>query len=323
VTFASPKKSSWPRQAAIVVSESPNVHMLLRELLRSYAWTVIESTPSVERAIDMVRQGQAFLIIVDDTAQAPAVRHIRHLLSDPLAVCTPILSFLLEAHKHESHAIAKLGRPQIVDKPLTPSKFIPGFVNLVRNWEKEPLIGVRRANYQLIAGNEGAALKTLLKVAENDTVQALCAQGLALHLRRLGKIKEAETLLLNSLKRAPRELGTMMTLADLYLHAAMPRLAQRLLATARNTFNPSMCMLPDLVQASLLLGQVDKAVEHLYTMQRAGFREDETTAFLARLLIAEGRESEAEKVLNNNKAALKRIQSGWDTAEMQPMTAAG
>ena len=57
-------------------------------------------------------------------------------------------------------------------------------------------------------------------------------------------------------------------------------------------------------------------------MHRAGYREEETTAFLARLMIAEGRDGDAEKILNNNKAALKRIQSGWDLAESQPLTVA-
>src|SRR5262245_28610916 len=122
MSYAATKKSSWPRQAAIVVSDSPNVHMLLRELLRGYQWTVIDSTPSVERAVALVRQGQPFLVTADDTLAAPAVKQVRYLLSDPITTCTPVLSFLLEQHKHEQAALQRMGRPGIVDKPLTPSK---------------------------------------------------------------------------------------------------------------------------------------------------------------------------------------------------------
>lgn len=168
MSFATTKKSTWPRQAAIVVSDSPNVHMLLRELLRSYQWTVIDSTPSVERAVALVKQGQAFLVIADDTQSRPAIKLLRHLVSDPISVCTPVLSFLLESHKHETGAMSRMGRPQIVDKPLTPSKFIPGFVNLVKMWEKEPLLTLRKANYHFLAGNDGQGLRMLIKLSEID-----------------------------------------------------------------------------------------------------------------------------------------------------------
>ena len=69
-------------------------------------------------------------------------------------------------------------------------------------------------------------------------------------------------------------------------------------------------------------GRSFTALKRLDDFHRAGFNDDETIGFLARLLFAEGREIEAEKVLNNNKAAFKKIQSGWLTAEQQPMNAA-
>ncbi len=320
MSFSTTKKSTWPRQTAIVVSDSPNVHMLLRELLRSYSWTVIDSTASTERAVNALRQGQAFLVIADDTLKMPLIRHLRYQLSDPIAAVTPVLGFLLETHKHETAAIHHLGRPQIVDKPLTPSKFVPGFVNLVRTWEKEPYVTLRRANYQFLSGNDAAGLRLLVKLAELEETQHLAAPALALHLRRLGKIKQAESVLLATLKKSPRELGTMTALADLYMHAAMPKLAHRLLTGARTTYSQSMAMLPDMVQAALLMGHIDDAIACLYIMQKAGFMEQETNEQLSRLLFAEGREGEAERVLSNNKNALKKLQTGWAIAESsQPL----
>jgi hypothetical protein len=323
LNFSGAKKSTWPKQAAIVVSDSPNVHMLLRELLRSYAWTVIESTPSVEKAVNFVRSGHAFLVIADDTLATPATRLLRYLLTDPQTVCTPVLTFLLEANKGEAPAIQRLGRPVIVDKPLTPSKFVPGFVQLVRTWEKEPYLSLRKANYEVLAGNDVQGLRALGRLKENPEMRPLASQALALHLRRLGKIKEAETLLLGAMKRAPRELSTMLALADLYLSAAMPKLAHRLLLGARTAFGQSVTMIPDLIQAALLMGNIEDAIHSLYVLQRAGYMEDETVSFLTRLLFAEGREQEAEKILNNNRAAFKKLQAGWVQAETLPFNAAG
>lgn len=323
MNFQNSKKSSWPRQSAIVVSDSPNVHMLLRELLRSYSWSVIDSTPSVEKAINFVKNGHAYLIIIDDTPLVQAPRQIRQLLSDPLAVCTPVLTFLLEANKNETPAIQRMGRPVIVDKPLTPSKFVPGFVSLVRTWEKDPFLSLRKVNYEFLSGNDAHGIRSLSKLMEVPELRQMATQSLALHLRRLGKIKEAENLLLGALKRSPRELGTMIALAELYMFAAMPKLAHRLLLGARTAFAQSLTIVPDLVQAALQMGNIEDAIHSLYMLQRAGVAEDETTAFLARLLFAEGREAEAERILNNNKNAFKKIQTGWVQAETQPLGAAG
>jgi hypothetical protein len=77
-----------------------------------------------------------------------------------------------------------------------------------------------------------------------------------------------------------------------------------------------------MVQASLLMGNVDDAIAFLYIMQKAGFMEAETSEFLSRLLFAEGREGEAERILSNNKNALKKLVSGWTAAEAQPLSPA-
>lgn len=318
MSIAAQKRGLWPRQTAIVVSQSPNVHMLLRELLRSYQWTVIDSTPSVEKAVSAVKQGLAYLIIVDDTIEVPAVTNIRYLLTDPVAAVTPVLSFLLDHHKGEQKALRHLGQPEIVDKPLTPSKFVPGFVNLVKRWETEPYLTLRRANYQFLNGNDQTGLKHLLGLKDNTIIQHLVAQALSLHMRRIGKVKEAETFMLSVLKRSPRDLGTMLSLGDLYMHAAMPSLAHRLFNGARNAFPTSLSMLPDLVQAALLKGDIDLSIRYLEEMFAKEFFPEATQSFLARLLYSEGREGDAERVLNNNRASFRRIQIGWEQAETVP-----
>jgi Flp pilus assembly protein TadD len=315
------KKSTWPRQAALVISDSSNIHMLLRELLRTYNWTIADSMPSVESAIAALKQGFAHLIVVDDTVEAPAAKSMRYLMTEPIGLATPTLCFTLEAHNSESQALARLGRPMLVEKPLTPAKFVPGFVALVRTWEAEPYLSLRQSNYHLMNGNEAQCLKTLLRLAENKDSQAIASQTLSLHLRRLGRIKEAETVLLNSLRRSPRELATMLLLADLYMHSSMPRLAHRLLAGARQIFPNSLTIVIDAVQAALMVGNTPEAIELLYHLQRRAYLEEEVSDHLARLLFAEGREAETEKILNNNRVALKKIQTGWSSAELLPLNA--
>ena len=322
INIASTKKKLWPKQVAVIVSDAPNIHMLIKELIRSSGWLVEDSTSSIERAMMLIKQGRASILIADDTATLPASKVIRHMLQDPITILTPTISFILENNKNEAPALQKLLTLQLVDKPLTPSKFMPAFTNLIRRWEQEPFLHLRRAAHLLTNSNDLSGIKLLLKINESPVAQHICAQTLSQILRRQGKIKEAENLLLTSLKRAPRELGTILCLADLYMKCAMPKMAHRLLLSTRSNFGNSLITLPDLIHAALLMNKIDDAINSLFTLQRASYCKEETNTFLARLLISEGRINEAETVLYNNKNSFKRILVGWEQAESQAMTAA-
>ena len=309
------KNGSWPQQLAVVVSESPNLHMVVRELVRSAGWRVLDAVDSADRAVDLVRKGEAFLIILDDSPRVPATSLIRQIVSNPITLCTPILAFLTEAHRHEAAAFATLGRTASTVKPLTPSKFAPAFSNMIRNWEKAPLLSLRRANYLFLAGKDADGFKALGRLMDFPGVGPVASQSLALHLRSLGKTKEAETVLLKTLKKSPRDLGTVIALAHLYQEAAMPALALRLLSGVRNTYQNSVTMVPDMVHCHLQLGSLGEAITLLDAQVKAGDQDLVTTAILARLLFAEGRESEAERALVDSKALFKRLQGGWSQVD--------
>jgi CheY-like chemotaxis protein len=134
INIASTRKKLWPKQVAVIVSDAPNIHMLVKELIRSSGWLVEESTASIEQAATLIKQGRASILIADDTPTLPASKVIRHMLQDPITILTPTISFLLESNRPEAAALQKLLTLQLVDKPLTPSKFMPAFINLIRKW---------------------------------------------------------------------------------------------------------------------------------------------------------------------------------------------
>lgn len=296
--------------------------MLLRELVRSNGWKIAESTPSMDRAIELLKTGHAFMLICDDSQQTPVTRYVRHSLTDSVSLCTPTLAFLGESHKGETRALERMGRPFIAEKPLTPSKFLPAFSGLIKAWEKDSLLALRRANYLFIDGQDAQGFKALARLMGDPSIGPLACQALALQLRNATKIKEAETLLLKSLQKAPREMGTLLALSDLYLQAAMPKVAHQLLKAARGTFANALAMLPDLIQAELMLGLVEEAIVNLSTLVKAGENDEQTLDFLARLLFAQGRDGEAEKLLADAKAVFKRLQAAWQQADGQALGAA-
>lgn len=300
-----------------MISESPNMHMVLREMLRAHNWTVIDSTSSIDKAIEAVQKAQVSLLICDDASARPSTRLVRQLMNNAATICTPTLSLLLESHKNETAALSRLGQLVVSEKPITPSKFVPSFVNLFRAWEKEPLLTLRRANYLLLSGQTAVGLKTLLSLTEKPQAASVAAQAIALRLRAMGRWKDAESVLLTALKKNPKDIGSVIGLANLYMHKAMPKLAYRLLSTTQANLGPSTVLLPDLAQAALMMGRISEAIEHLYVIYHAGITDGETTSALARLLFAEGREDEAEKILLNNKLVFRRLNEGWTSAELQ------
>ena len=103
INIASTKKKLWPKQVAVIVSDAPNIHMLIKELIRSSGWLVEDSTSSIERAMMLIKQGRASILIADDTATLPASKVIRHMLKDPITILTPTISFILENNKKISY----------------------------------------------------------------------------------------------------------------------------------------------------------------------------------------------------------------------------
>ena len=317
------KKNAWPKQETIVVSENENFHMMVRQLIRSYHWKVQSTTNSIQQGLDCVKNGLADVMIIDDTRGLPALRMLRTLITDTVGLLTPVIYVTSEGEKNELTAIQNLGRPEIVQKPFTPSKFVPCFVNLLNVWETKPYVDLRAAAADFIAGNGAQGVKTLAPLLEHKEVSSFVAQVIASRYRVLGKFKEAESLLLKNLQRNPRNLSVIFNLVDLYNDAAMPHLARRFLSSAYASFGKASCLVPDLVQTTILLGKLDEAIDFMMPLFQKNTLDDQSLFFLARLLLAEGRELEAEQVLTGHRNRFKKMIELWQQAENVGMQEAG
>lgn len=313
--MAQQMRSSWPQQSAVVLSHSLNIQMLLKELLRTYGWSISVCTSSFATATASVEKGQATIIIVDDTVELPSVIACRRFLGKAVTASTPILSFLMDSNKLEQDTLARIGIPMMVPKPLTPSKFVPGFLTLLRKWDTPGLRAMRGASYQITAGNIEHAIRIFGKLCQDPTTEGIAAIPLSLCFRQIGKLKAAETTLISALKKQPKNLGLMLSLGDLYMHSCMPQLAHRLFAGAHVAYPRSLCMLPDLVQSALAIGGYEEARTHLHHMIRAEFLAEECVGHLSRVLLADGREFEAETLLQDRKGYFRKFQRAWEEAD--------
>ena len=212
---------------------------------------------------------------------------------------------------------------EVVPKPVTPGAFHQHFTRLITTWEKPTFATLRRLGYLLNRITNEQLVNALLKLNNEPTIHRICAQLLALHYRQVGKLREAEQTLLTSIKREPYQDGRLIGLVDIYLRAAMPKLAEQILASLRKSHGLQRLTLPDIIQSQLMLGQLEPAIEVLDAIVKGDNPDPLSIDFYARLLFAVGRENEAEPLLVRSGRSFKKFQNHWFTAESSSLPAAG
>ncbi|MEN9835348.1 MAG: hypothetical protein RL011_1541, partial [Pseudomonadota bacterium] len=315
-------RSTWLTRSAIIVSDVEGVHRMYSQLTQRFHWVVTETTKSIPHALEQVKAGSANLMIVDDSVTSPSGFRARALLNEITALCTPVLCLLLPERSSESLLLSKIGF-EVVTKPVTPSAFLPRFSDLLQRWEKPSYATLRRLGYLLSRISEEQLVGALVKLMDQEPIHSLCVQSLALQLRKAGNFKDAEQVLLGSIKKDPRQDGRLMSLIDLYLHGSMPKLALQLLTTLKGTNGMSRLIAPDYVQAALMLGQLESATVCLEGIVKSETADPISIDFYARLLFASGRDDEAEQLLAHSGRSFKKFQLKWLNADSSGLPAAG
>ena len=157
-----------------------------------------------------------------------------------------------------------------------------------------------------------------MKLTRFPETHYLASIALAHRLRHLGKIKEGERVLTSSLKKNPRHLGIIMVLAEYYMYSAMPNLASRLLDSAYTAFGRTLYLAPDLVQASLLSGDLKTAASYYENLMNNGWFQRYGPAELTKLHFVDGQKADAEHVVDRSTKALKKLRSIWDGPQPTP-----
>ncbi len=275
------------------------------------------TTTVIQDAITAIVNGEAFLVIVDDSSEVPAFSVLRQLMSTPFTCAMPVLTFLSEQNYSDTLALQRMNQPEIVDKPLTPAKFLPKLLDLFKRWETPPFFLLRQSLYQLMNGNEEGGLKILKVLCERESTVKHCAlQVFATYFFRVkNDPKTAEKFLLASLKQYGKNLASITTLGDIYMRHAMPKLAQKLFQSAKNSLPNSLALNPDIIQSSLMLSEMDQVMEHLVVMHQHGYMPNTALSFLSRVMVSEGSENIAEASFNIKQGVLSKIQRAWDDTE--------
>lgn len=306
------KIQSWPQKNLVLISQSSNLYMFLKGLVRSAGWNVLGTTPSVEEVARLISQKQASLIVIDDSPDEPAISIMRQLMEHMICFTTPIFSFILEDHKSDNQVLESIGQTEVVGKPLTPSRFLPAFTQLLRRWESKSYALLRMSSYRYHEEWDRRLFRDrLTKLMKFDELTHLAGITLARVFFEEEKITEAERVLLDIIKTDSGNLGSILALGDLYLKSALPALALRLFLSAYKTYGHSRSLLPDIIQAELMLCNVSGAMERLEEMRKHHYMSEQISPMLAKIYLSQGRLAEAEAALPDRKGLYQKMKDSW------------
>lgn len=271
--------------SVVVLTESKNIALHLRQLLATYNWTILLASPKPLAAVGPLMNGEASMLIVDDYASAPAILHLRQLMRQPFFFSTPIIVLLSEDHARERGIISKMADICIVDKPLSPGSFLPQFWKQVRRWETAPLSDLRQSlkSYHDDPSDTKHLVQQWHGLLSKPVAGTFAVSTLASILLQAGDLMTAEKLLLQSIKAKTANLGTVLMLVDMYLDHAMPVMARKLLMYSER-LSTGLSLVPDMIQTDLMLGEWDWAAKRLNLLISQGFLVDYSQRILNRII---------------------------------------
>lgn len=299
------------RQAILITASTSGLDSEVRERFERRSWTLARVTTSVTLAVNELMAGRASFLIIDDTPHLPAAVTLRQLLNHKIMFFTPILVMSRYKDGREKACFSSMFALDIIEKPVSPARFIDVFEFAVFKWSNADLADLRAAGDQLIKGQNQTCLRMLTKLITQRDVGAAASCCLALFFRGNGDFKTAEKLLLSALKNHPKNAGVILSLVDLYLNAAMPFMAQRLLNGANAAYDNPLTLALDTVQTHLLLNETISCLSHLHRMVAEDFLPEQARNYLARLLMSEGLHDELRALLLTQTMSLNRLQQAW------------
>ncbi len=302
--------SLWPTQTAIVVSDSGYFHNLVKELLRKRGWTVNTLVRTSEEALTAFYDRRGDLFILDDSPTFYAPLVVRTLMTDPGTILCPKISFLTHRYQEDAKFYKQMGDVEVIKKPIIPEGFLPNFIDYLKLWETKAFIQLRNISYAMISGKKKEAFTELEKVNHRET-EKLTALSLTEFYRGEKNFKKGEKTILSFLKKHPRDLGGILSLANLYSHAASPHLAIKLLSGVKKFLDHTPLLLPDFLMAELLMGENKKVIDVIKSIRESGFFLDEILRIEAIMYYTLGLIPLAEKTSEKNREVFLRMQKAW------------
>ncbi|MCX6117892.1 MAG: hypothetical protein NT027_10135 [Proteobacteria bacterium] len=310
-----PLKSKWPITSAALVSDTHNLQLNMRELIRHTGWRMDDQPSPAGKALEYLENGTSSLFIIEDSSTYSAYEALRTLASHPVGRLTPVLTLVHDTSITDIPVFEKVLHTAIARKPLTPNTFVPAFKGCLEQWESPLFTTLRKCGYAILNNQIDSATETLKKLLDIPAaIPYACPALIKIYVER-NDWKTAESLIIDTIKAHPRMPSLLLTVADFYAAARMPSESMRFFKKLKAICNGSALFSFDIAQSALAMGHLDVAIDALSEWNKARPGNDMVVQNLAKLYISEGHEQSLEKLLHMNKSTIRRLSEQWDRAE--------
>lgn len=294
-----------------ITSHGTSLPEEITERLSRRGWKIAVTTASILRGFKALYDRKGSVLLVGDSPELPAILTLRNQVSDPLAILTPTIVASCEENAADKAHLIEMGTPEIIDYPLNPAKFVDTLEWVLRRWSQGHLRKLTEAKNNLLNRQPAVSMKILTQIIGVHEIIPLAVPCLGHFIRKQTDAKTVEKILLNALKEHPRNLGVVIATVDFYLKAAMPDTAIKLITAARKNHGNPRIIIPEQIQALLMLNRVQECIPLLEILKTTGFMPQTARNFLLRCLYAEGFTERFERVAAGENLLLEQFQKQW------------
>ena len=306
---------SWKNRNIIIISKDPLV--LTEEIkarVKRRSWNVCLITSDVKKAFRSIKETKASMLIFDGSPDLPASVLLRAQLNDPLAFTTPTL-VLCDEHTVEKNHLKEIGVPELVDKPLNPTKFIDALEWLLRKWSTGDFVKLRQARNLFLENRNLEAAKKLGSLINQVDIIPVVIPSFCYFLSENAENTVIEKMLLGAVKAYPRNLGIIFSTVDFYIRMAMPMMAIKILEAIKKHHGNIMIAFPDHIQANILMNKLEDCIPLLEMMYTSNFMPAFARSTLAKCYLAEGMKQKFKTLYMDQPVITAQFEKEWGMTE--------
>ena len=308
--------ADWPEKTVGILCDEKTLPALLRELLRQKSWESI----LIERDINslkVLRHTNAInMFMLVDSPSSPANESMRVLFKDARCRLTPTMVFTNNLSTTDLLVYERLFQVTPSPKPITYGSFTTSLDRLIDKWNQPAMAVLRKLAELPDDENHDKKLEILNKLLADQIAMPIALAARTQVMLSKNLTKEAEEKLLSLCKTTPLNPSTLATCAWFYLSAKMPVHAMRFLEKLRTIAPTSVLLNLDLACAQIASGEITKALNTTHEWARRNPGHEAVEERLARLLVADGKQSQAESY-GVKRVRIQKCAESWVDLEIK------
>jgi hypothetical protein len=308
--------SEPPGKTAVILCDEKGLPALLRELLRQKSWQSIIAERDLSSLKTLRHSNKIDMFMIVDSPTLPVSESLRLLFTDSRCRMTPTLVITNNQSSTDLLIYERIFQVTPCPKPITSASFRNSMDRLIKHWDQPSMVVLRKLAAISDEQNLDKKIEILDKLLGDSTAMPVALAARTQLMLSKHSLKEAEEKLLSLCKITPVNPATLAICAWFYLSVKMPVHAMRFLEKLQTIASSSVLLNLDLASAQIASREITKALNTMHEWARRNPGNEAVEERLARLLIADGKQAEAD-YYGVNRTTLQTCSEIWATIELR------